>query len=70
MPVFFRASETPHKMSNLFHSAGGNNLAARAYGMPGRQGQSARTLTSEPMGTQGPGQGPAARGGTQTMDTD
>lgn len=39
MPRFMYGVERPHKMSTFIGSStGGNNLAARVYGQPGRQG--------------------------------
>lgn len=72
------AVERPHKMSTFIGSStGGNNLAARVYGLPGRQGgASAAPLggASAPQ-SQGdaqaqPGQGAQMNTGRGPMDTD
>lgn len=44
MPIFAKRSEAVHKMSSMPHQGAGNNLAARLAGVPGRQGQPARSL--------------------------
>ena len=81
MPRFMYGVEKPHKMSTFIGSStGGNNLAARVYGQPGRQGgASAAPLGGGPSSAvqgdaqaqpgQGAGQMNMGGGGPMAMDS-